>query len=66
MSNANQVNFHFLCRCQSPEGGFGGGPGQAPHLASTYAAVQALCILGTEEAFEVINRFDSILLFLNM
>ncbi|KAK7586034.1 hypothetical protein V9T40_003910 [Parthenolecanium corni] len=46
----------FLDKCQSSQGGFGGGPGQAPHLASTYAAVQALCCLGTEEAFEVINR----------
>ncbi|XP_063231517.1 protein farnesyltransferase subunit beta [Bacillus rossius redtenbacheri] len=46
----------FLARCQSPEGGFGGGPGQIPHLASTYAAVNALCSLSTEEAFRVINR----------
>ncbi|XKL67204.1 hypothetical protein PGB90_010624 [Kerria lacca] len=46
----------FLDKCQCPEGGFGGGPGQAPHLASTYAAVNALCCLNTTEAFEVINR----------
>lgn len=47
----------FLSRCQSPQGGFGGGPGQDPHLAPTYAAVNALCIIGTEEAFGVINRY---------
>ncbi|NWI62421.1 FNTB farnesyltransferase, partial [Todus mexicanus] len=46
----------FLSRCQSPQGGFGGGPGQHPHLAPTYAAVNALCIIGTEEAFGVIDR----------
>nr|XP_033808619.1 protein farnesyltransferase subunit beta-like isoform X1 [Geotrypetes seraphini] len=46
----------FLARCQGPGGGFGGGPGQYPHLAPTYAAVNALCSLGTEEAFNVINR----------
>nr|XP_026654692.1 protein farnesyltransferase subunit beta [Zonotrichia albicollis] len=46
----------FLRRCQSPQGGFGGGPGQHPHLAPTYAAVNALCIIGTEEAFGVIDR----------
>ena len=46
----------FLSRCQSPEGGYGGGPGQVAHLAPTYAAVNALCILGTEEAFNSINR----------
>lgn len=46
----------FLARCQCPNGGFGGGPGQEPHLAPTYAAVNALCIMGTEEAYGVINR----------
>ncbi|XP_071618507.1 protein farnesyltransferase subunit beta [Heliangelus exortis] len=46
----------FLGRCQSPQGGFGGGPGQHPHLAPTYAAVSALCIIGTQEAYGVIDR----------
>lgn len=46
----------FLAKCQSPNGGFGGGPGQIPHLATTYAAVNALVILGTEEALNVIDR----------
>lgn len=27
----------FLQRCQAPTGGFGGGPGQQAHLATTYA-----------------------------
>lgn len=49
---------HFLELCQSPEGGFGGGPGQYPHLAPTYAAVNALCIIGTEEAYDIINRYS--------
>lgn len=31
---------------QHPDGGFGGGPGQAPHLLPTYAAVCALAIVG--------------------
>ncbi|XP_062857529.1 protein farnesyltransferase subunit beta isoform X2 [Trichomycterus rosablanca] len=46
----------FLARCRSPTGGFAGGPGQHAHLAPTYAAVNALCILGTEEAYDVIDR----------
>ena len=46
----------FLGRCQNPEGGFGGGPGQLSHLAPTYGAVNALCCLGTERAYQVINR----------
>lgn len=54
----------FLRRCQSPHGGFGGGPGQLPHLAPTYAAVLALCILGTKEAYDVIDR-ASLQLFLS-
>ncbi|KAF5270211.1 hypothetical protein FQA39_LY08425 [Lamprigera yunnana] len=46
----------FLGRCQSSDGGFGGGPGQIPHLATTYAAVCSLCIIGTENAYKAINR----------
>lgn len=46
----------FLEKCQSPDGGFGGGPYQAAHLAPTYAAVNSLCILDTQEAYQVINR----------
>lgn len=29
----------YIARCQSKNGGFGGGPGQDPHLGNTYAAV---------------------------
>ena len=43
----------WMRSCQSPRGGFGGGPQQLPHLATTYAATMALCILG---AFDVIDR----------
>lgn len=46
----------FLIRCQHPQGGFCGGPGQLPHLAPTYAAVNALCTLGTEKSLGAINR----------
>ena len=46
----------FLKNCQDPCGGFSGGPQQIPHLAPTYAAVCALCILGTQEAYDVIDR----------
>ena len=51
----------FLARCQHPNGGFGGGPGQDPHLAPTYAAINAVCILSGVQgvglsAFSVIDR----------
>jgi protein farnesyltransferase subunit beta len=31
-------------------GGFGGGPGQLPHAATTYAAIMSLCILASSSA----------------
>lgn len=46
----------FLIKCRSADGGFAGGPGQDPHLATTYAAVNALCIIGTDKALNAINR----------
>ncbi|PRP85787.1 farnesyltransferase, CAAX box, beta [Planoprotostelium fungivorum] len=46
----------FLSKCQNSTGGFGGGPGQLSHLAPTYAAVNALAICGTQEAYEMIDR----------
>ena len=46
----------FLRRCQAPSGGFGGGRGQLPHLAPSFAAVSALVILGGEYAYSVIDR----------
>jgi protein farnesyltransferase subunit beta len=53
----------FLCTCQHPSGGFGGGKGQIAHLAPTYAAVNALITLGTEAAYQSIDipRMESFL-----
>lgn len=41
---------------QNDTGGFGGGFGQRSHLATTYAMVLALAIVGGESAYEVIDR----------
>lgn len=46
----------FLKTCESSSGGYGGGPGQYAHMATTYGAVMALVSIGTNEAFESINR----------
>lgn len=46
----------FLSLCQHEDGGFGGGPCQYPHLGTTYAAVNALSIIGTEEAYISLDR----------
>lgn len=53
----------FLSKCQDDNGGFGGGPGQYPHLASTYAAVCALSIIKTQEAYDSINRYNFLVTF---
>uniref|UniRef100_A0A0E0JIF0 Protein farnesyltransferase subunit beta n=1 Tax=Oryza punctata TaxID=4537 RepID=A0A0E0JIF0_ORYPU len=47
---------NFLSRCQDKDGGYGGGPGQLPHLATTYAAVNTLVTIGSERALSSINR----------
>lgn len=44
--------------CQNETGGFGGGFGQLSHLATTYAAVHAIAIIGLERGFNAIRRFD--------
>ncbi|KAL6502345.1 hypothetical protein OROHE_024623 [Orobanche hederae] len=54
---ANAVD--FLSRSQDSEGGYGGGPGQLPHLATTYASVNSLVTLDGERALSSINRFLS-------
>lgn len=41
---------------QHEEGGYGGGYLQYPHLGTTYAAVSALSIIGTDEAYDSIDR----------
>jgi len=41
---------------QNESGGFGGGFGQQSHLATTYAMVLALAIVGGESAYRVIDR----------
>ncbi|EPS68135.1 hypothetical protein M569_06635, partial [Genlisea aurea] len=46
----------FLNRCQDSNGGYGGGPGQMPHLATTYAAVNTLITIGGERSLSSINR----------
>jgi protein farnesyltransferase subunit beta len=47
---------NFLSQCKDASGGFGGGPLQSAHVLSTYAAVMALLIIGTEDAFACIDR----------
>lgn len=46
----------FIHHCQSPTGGFGGGPMQLAHLAPTYAAISGLLVAGTEDAYRAVDR----------
>lgn len=59
------ADFLFMCfRADDADGrapevvgsGFGGGPDQLPHLATTYAAVNALCILSRPESLSRVDR----------
>ncbi|KAI8901960.1 terpenoid cyclases/protein prenyltransferase alpha-alpha toroid [Globomyces pollinis-pini] len=54
--DTKQRAIETLRSCQNQTGGYSGGPGQLSHLATTYAAVNALAIIGTEEAYSSINR----------
>ncbi|KAF2874469.1 terpenoid cyclases/protein prenyltransferase alpha-alpha toroid [Massariosphaeria phaeospora] len=47
---------HTFSMAAYPTGGYGGGYGQYPHLAATYAAVLSLTIVGGTDAYESINR----------
>ncbi|KAL4259370.1 protein prenyltransferase subunit beta family protein [Pleurotus pulmonarius] len=42
----NQRAIDTILTWQHPDGGFGGGPGQSPHLLATYASVCSLSIAG--------------------
>lgn len=54
-----------MSACQHDKGGFGGGPGQLPHLATSYSAVAALVSLGAEGC-AVIDRDGLMRFFLEM
>ena len=41
---------------QNETGGFGGGGGQLSHMATTYAVVLSLALVGGEEVYEVVDR----------
>ncbi|KAI7822802.1 protein farnesyltransferase subunit beta [Kickxella alabastrina] len=45
-----------LARLQSPSGGFCGGNKQLPHLAGSFAAVLAIVLVGSDEAYQIIDR----------
>ncbi|RWS02093.1 Protein farnesyltransferase subunit beta-like protein [Dinothrombium tinctorium] len=63
LSLASKRIIRFLATCKNKTGGYGGGPGQMSHLATTYAAVNALATLCSEEALNSIDR-SSLLQFL--
>lgn len=50
------LSFLTCCQNTATTGGFGGGPSQLSHCAPTYAAVLALCTIGSDEALLSINR----------
>lgn len=65
-NDTRRTVIRFLAACQHRDGGFGGGPGQLPHVATTYAAVSALVTLGGENALSIIQRDNLLDFFLRM
>lgn len=53
--DADSFVSHITSFFDPRRGAFGGGPCQTAHLASTFAAVMALCSIGSERALEVID-----------
>ncbi|KAL6707688.1 CAAX farnesyltransferase (FTase) subunit beta [Coniothyrium glycines] len=47
---------HTFALAQHPTGGYGGGPGQLPHLACSYASILSLAIAGGPATYASINR----------
>lgn len=47
---------HTFKLCQHPTGGYGGGFGQLPHLACSYAAVLSLAMTGGPATYDSIDR----------
>lgn len=41
---------------QNDTGGFGGGNGQLSHLATTYAIVLSMALVGGEDVYEIVDR----------
>jgi protein farnesyltransferase subunit beta len=62
LGGARRAAARFVLSCQSPHGGFGGGPGQAPHALSTFAALAALTIVAAEGALGAVDT-DALLGF---
>lgn len=46
----------FIKECAHKDGGYGGGPGQIAHLATTFAAINSLITTASPEALESIDR----------
>ena len=66
MPNSTRRIIETLARFQCPTGGFCGGPGQLPHLATTYASVNVLAILATPKAYRIIDRDSMFSFFLSL
>ncbi|EQC41589.1 hypothetical protein SDRG_01549 [Saprolegnia diclina VS20] len=70
-AHAEMQSFHAAClntikRCWSDAlgGGFGGGILQMGHMATTYASCLALAIIGTPEAYDIVDREALLAFFL--
>lgn len=56
VSSYRDTLIHTARSMQNDTGGFGGGNGQLSHLATTYAVVLSLALVGGEDVYEVVDR----------
>jgi protein farnesyltransferase subunit beta len=68
ITNFTTACINTLRRCWSSDfnGGFGGGILQLGHLATTYASCLSLAIIGTPEAYNVVDRKALLQFFLSL
>lgn len=63
---ASMVVKHLATFKDPVVGGYGGGPGQSSHLASSFSVIMTLCGLGTEEALMSIDCMSLLRFILQM
>lgn len=66
LSTVEMLIEHFNSFKDPVGGGYGGGPGQSSHLASTFSVLMAICSLGTEEALMSIDSVSLLRFLLQM
>eukprot|EP01054_Gregarina_sp_Poly1_P006188 Gregarina_sp_Poly_1__6187@NODE_3275_length_1218_cov_77_532580_g2079_i0_p1_GENE_NODE_3275_length_1218_cov_77_532580_g2079_i0NODE_3275_length_1218_cov_77_532580_g2079_i0_p1_ORF_typecomplete_len163_score13_97Prenyltrans/PF00432_21/1_2e03Prenyltrans/PF00432_21/7_8e03Prenyltrans/PF00432_21/4_2e07SQHop_cyclase_N/PF13249_6/0_033SQHop_cyclase_C/PF13243_6/0_036_NODE_3275_length_1218_cov_77_532580_g2079_i0449937 len=55
-SNNKDRILNYLQSAQSSTGGFGGAPHWLPHVSTTYAACAVVCMINSQDAWDIVDR----------